>query len=126
MEKHAGKASAAKDGPGPLPVSNGFDGQALAWATWPVEMWMKWQLDMLRAALPATNGWMERRHEGAESTLQALKKLNGCNDLRAALDIQSAWLEEERKRLESDFTAITSPFWKSGVQDGDATRNANA
>lgn len=121
MEKHSAKTSAHKD----ASVPNGFNGQALSWATWPMEMWMKWQLDMLRAALPATNGWMERRHDGAEETLETLKKLNGCSDLRSALDIQNEWLEKERKRLESDFSVFTTPFWMSAASPTDTSRTAH-
>lgn len=123
MEKQTGKVSPSKGTSEISPFLNGFDGQALAWATWPVEMWMKWQQDILKAALPATNGWMERRQEGAEAIVQALKKLNGCSDLRTALEIQSEWLEEERKRLESDFTALTAPFWTAATSRADTARS---
>lgn len=74
--------------------------------SWPVEAWLRYQAGMLKAAEPATAGWIERRRAAATATLDAFERLSGCNDLQEAALIQRSWFEESMKRLDSDLRAL--------------------
>lgn len=90
-----------------FPVFNGFNGQAMRLAVWPVELWLQWQADMLKAVAPAMADWVTRRREGTEAALHALERLCACEDIADASTIQTEWIEGEAKRLETDMRALT-------------------
>jgi hypothetical protein len=90
--------------------SGGFSGQAMRWAIWPMEFWLQWQADLLKAAQPAAADWMARRREGTEAALKALERLCACHDARDASKIQSEWIEDEAKRIESDMRSLGVAF----------------
>ena len=49
----------------------GFNGAAMQWAIWPVQIWLQWQADVLKAAAPTATDWMKRRSEGTEAARRA-------------------------------------------------------
>ncbi|HUK11253.1 MAG TPA: hypothetical protein VLX09_25530 [Stellaceae bacterium] len=87
-----------------------FNGQAMRWAIWPLEFWLQWQADLLRAAQPAAADWMARRREGTEAALKALERLCACHDARDVSKIHNEWMEDEAKRLESDMRSVGVAF----------------
>lgn len=107
-----------------FPFFHGFNVQTMRLAVWPMELWLQWQADVLKAAAPAAADWMTRRREGTEAALQTLARLNACHDIKDASEIQNEWIEGETKRLESDMRALSSPalFWP--WQTAKAGRNA--
>jgi hypothetical protein len=115
MEKTVDPADRAGRSAYDFPFFNGFNSQAMRLACWPVEMWLQWQAEMLRAAAPAAVEWLARRREGTAAALQALEQLCTCERAEEASRIQSQWFEDERKRLESDLRALSGPavFWPS-------------
>lgn len=86
---------------------NGFSGSTMRMATWPIELWLRWQADMLNALAPATTEWIARRRQGTESALRALEQLGNCTDASEYAKIQSDWAQEQAKRLEADFRFLT-------------------
>jgi len=84
-----------------------FNGHAWRLAAWPLEIWLQWQQEMLKAAAPAAAAWFERRREGTEVTLKALGQLTSCGDLKEAAALQREWVENETKRLEADAQALS-------------------
>lgn len=84
------------------------DKPMMSWATWPMELWLRWQSEVLKSTLPVAASWFERRCNGTDATLDALKRIGGCQDLRSVLDVQSEWVEAERQRLEADLEAVMS------------------
>lgn len=89
-----------------FPFFNGFNGQAMRVALWPMELWLQWQAYMLKAAAPVTAEWLARRREGAESAAEALQRLCACEDAEGAAKIQNDWISDETKRLESDLRCL--------------------
>jgi hypothetical protein len=88
---------------------NTFNSQAMRFFTWPVEMWLQWEAELLRAAQPAASDWLTRRREGVESALAALERLCAAERAEEATRIQSEWFEDERKRLDADWRALAAP-----------------
>ena len=83
------------------------DPQSLQAAVWPLELLLRVQAELLKAAEPSLNGWLNRRREGATAALRALEKLTECRDLGGALSIQSEWVDGAVKRLDLDVQGIT-------------------
>ncbi len=90
-----------------------FDAPMMRMIAWPVQLWLRSQADMIKAAEPVATGWLERRREDAEATLQALGRLSARPGLSDAATIQREWLDGVMRRLEADITALTGPatFW---------------
>lgn len=111
MDKQAKVAEGARQSG--FPFFNGFSGQAMRFALWPMEMWLQWQADVLKAAAPVTAEWLARRREGTESALGALQRLCACEDAEGAAKVQSDWVSSETKRLESDLRCLSGSalFW---------------
>ena len=107
MDKRTQAAGGAGRDIAGFPVFNGFNGQAMRLAVWPVELWLQWQADMLKAVAPAMADWVTRRREGTEAALHALERLCACEDVADASKIQAEWIEGETKRLETDMRALT-------------------
>jgi hypothetical protein len=59
----------------------GFNGAAMQWAIWPVQIWLQWQADVLKAVAPTTTDWMKRRSEGTEAARRALEWLCTCHTM---------------------------------------------
>jgi len=74
--------------------------------SWPVEAWLRCQAGILKAAQPATTGWLERRRAGATAALEAVERLALCRDWQEAASIHRGWVEESMKRLDSDLQAF--------------------
>ena len=87
-----------------------FNGQNMRWAIWPMEMWLNWQADMLKAAAPATADWLARRREGTEVAMRALERLCACHNAQDVSKIQSEWIEDETNRLQSDMRSFSTMF----------------
>jgi hypothetical protein len=85
----------------------GFNGTAMRWAFWPMQLWLQWQADMLKAVAPTTADWITRRREGTEAALHALEQLCACHNVADASKVQNEWIEDEAKRLESDMRAFS-------------------
>lgn len=109
MDKQMPAPEAASKGFAGVPFVTGFNGQAMRLAVWPMELWLQWQADLLKAVAPAAGDWMTRRREGTEAALLALARLTACQDAKEASKIQSEWVEGESKRLESDMRALSNP-----------------
>src|SRR5579883_1688588 len=74
----------------------GFNGAAMQWALWPMQFWLQWQANMLKAVAPTTAEWMERRRQGTEAALHALDRLCACHSAAEASKVQSEWLRTRR------------------------------
>ena len=75
-------------------------------ATWPVEFWLRGQSNMLRAIEPLAKGWIERRQEAANATVETWQRLAQCNDLQEAVAVQRNWIEGSVQRLNADLRAF--------------------
>lgn len=106
MDKQAQTEECAERARAAFPLFNAFNGQAVRLAVWPMELWLQWQADMLRAAAPAAAEWMTRRREGTAVALKTLERLSACQDVKEVSRIQSEWVEDETKRLETDMRAL--------------------
>jgi hypothetical protein len=106
MSKRARAPSSGEQGVATFLPFNGFNGEAVRLAVWPVELWLQWQADLLKSAGPALTDWMTRRREGTEAALHALERLCACEDLADVSKIQGEWIEEETRRLETDMRAL--------------------
>ena len=53
-----------------------FDGSLTPLWTRPMETWLHWQADMLKAAELVAAGWFERRREATQATLETIEKLS--------------------------------------------------
>ncbi len=89
-----------------IPFLPEFNGAAMQWAIWPMQFWLQWQADMLKAVAPTATDWMMRRREGTEAALHALEQLCACHNVAEASKVQNEWFEDEAKRLESDMRAL--------------------
>jgi hypothetical protein len=98
----------AKEGTAGFAFLPDFDGTAMRWAIWPMQFWLQWQADMLKALAPTTTDWLGRRREGTEAALHALEQLCACHNVADASKIQNEWIEDEAKRLESDMRALSN------------------
>jgi Phasin protein len=101
-----------------------FDGSLAPLWTRPMETWLQWQADLLKAAELAAAGWFERRRDATQAALETIEKLSHCNDLGRAASIQGDWLDGSVKRLTSDFEALTGhakTLWQDAAA---ATRKA--
>ena len=93
MDKHPPNVGGVERTLAGFPFFKGFNGQAMRLATWPIDFWLQWQADMLKAAAPATADWIARRCEGTEAALRALERLTACQDVEDASKIQGEWIE---------------------------------
>jgi hypothetical protein len=91
---------------------------------WPVEMWLRAQTGMLKAAEPLASGWIERRREAADAALDCFEKLTHCNDLKEAATIQRDWFEGAMRRLDTDLHAIADQALALSQEAMSATRYA--
>jgi len=91
----------------PLVDALRFDGSIVQMMARPVEIWLHWHNDLLKAVEPATLGWLQRRRDGVDAALAALERLARCADLGEAASIQSDWIDGAIKRLNSDMAALT-------------------
>ena len=111
----ARKATKEEEGAsGGAPASfPGVDARMTRMMAWPVELWLRSQADMIKAAEPVATGWLERRREDAEAALRALERLSTCPGLSDAATVQREWLDGAMRRLEADMRALTGPatFW---------------
>ncbi len=94
------------EGTAGFPFLPGFNGGPMQWAVWPMQLWLQWQADVLKAMAPQTSDWMKRRREGTEAALHALEQLCACHNVAEASKVQNEWFEDEAKRLESDVRAL--------------------
>jgi hypothetical protein len=95
------------EGTAGFPFLPGFNGGAVHWVVWPMQLWLQWQADVLKAMAPRTTDWMKRRREGTEAALRALEQLCACHNVAEASKVQNEWFEDEAKRLESDVRALS-------------------
>lgn len=82
------------------------DTQSLMSLAWPLEHLLQLQAELLKAAEPGINSWLNRRREGTTAVLQACEKLAACRDFGDALSIQSEWVDGAMKRLDLDVQAL--------------------
>jgi hypothetical protein len=83
------------------------DTQNLLPLAWPLEHLLQLQAELLKAAEPSLNGWLNRRREGTNAVLQACEKLAACRDFGEALSIQSELIDGAMSRLDLDVQALT-------------------
>jgi hypothetical protein len=74
----------------------------------PLEQWLQFELDLMKANEPDMIGWINRRCEAALAALHAAGELAACSDFSAALAIQSSWLDSAASRLERDARAVAA------------------
>lgn len=72
---------------------------------WPVEQWLRFQVDLFKATEPALIGWLDRRRAAVAAVLDSLGRLAACRDFGAAAAIHAAWLDGAMKRLALDMQA---------------------
>jgi len=101
-----------------------LDGSMTQMMTRPLEICLRWQADLLKAAEPLTADWLERRREGTNAALDALERLARCTDLAEAASIQRDWFDGATKRLNSDIGALTAQAVALSEEAVVATRNA--
>ena len=101
-----------------------FDSSMTQWMARPLEVWLRWQTDMLAAAESVAIGWFERRREAVEATLETIEKLAHCGDLNEAASIQHKWFDEAVKRVTSDIEALTGHAMALSQEAVAATRHA--
>jgi hypothetical protein len=101
-----------------------FDGPMTQLWTRPFEAWLRWQVDMLKAAEPVAIDWFERRRQATEAALETIEKLSHCSDLNEAVSIQRDWLEGAAKRLTADFETLTEQATFLSREAVEATRSA--
>src|SRR5579864_9533963 len=82
------------------------DPQNLLSLAWPLDHLLHLQAELLKAAEPSLNGWLDRRREGTTAVLRAFEKLAACRDFGEALSIQSEWIDGAMKRLDRDVQAL--------------------
>src|ERR1041384_538025 len=70
---------------------------------WPIEHWLQFQADLLRAAESNLVGWIDRRCEGTSAALSSLVRLSTSHDMGEAVAIHSDYLDGVMKRLDRDF-----------------------
>jgi hypothetical protein len=83
------------------------DTQSLLPLAWPLEHLLQLQAELLKAAEPNLNGWLNRRREGTNALLRACEKLAACRDFGEALSIQSELIDGAMNRLDLDVQAVT-------------------
>lgn len=83
------------------------DPQSLLSLAWPLEHLLQLQAELLKAAEPSFNGWLNRRREGTDAVLRACEKLAACRDFGEALSIQSELIDGAMNRLDLDVQAVT-------------------
>jgi|GEM_PF-2957912 hypothetical protein len=103
----------------------GFNGAAMQWALWPMQFWLQWQANMLKAVAPTTAEWMERRRQGTEAALHALDRLCACHSAAEASKVQSEWLKDEAKRLETDMRAFGNSALRLSEEAAKASRSSH-
>jgi hypothetical protein len=111
---------------GQFPAFNGFNGQAMELAAWPIRIWLQWQAGVLNVAAPATADWFKRRREGTEAALHVLERLASCHDGLDASKVQREWIEEEAKRLHEDWRAATNQSFLWSREAENATVSPDA
>jgi len=83
-----------------------YDGSITRLIGWPVEIWLRCQAGMLKAAEPAATGWIGRRMEAATAALNAFERLAASRDFHDVAAIQREWFEGAVKRLDSELRAF--------------------
>lgn len=91
---------------------------------WPIEVWLRCQAGMLKAAEPVATGWIERRREAASAAFEAFEKLAGCSDLQEAAAVHRDWLEGAMQRLDTDLHALADHAVALSHEAVSATRYA--
>jgi len=82
------------------------DTQSLMSLAWPLEHLLQLQAELLKAAEPSLNGWLNRRREATTAVLRACEKFAGCRDFGEALSIQSELIDGAMNRLDLDVQAL--------------------
>ena len=98
-----GRTETGASSPG---TGTAFDESLVRLMAWPVETFLRCQASLLKAAEPATNGWIERRREAAHAAFDAFERLSKCNDLQQAASIHREWVEGAMRRFDSDLHAL--------------------
>jgi hypothetical protein len=101
-----------------------LDGSFARMMGWPVEVWLRCQAGLLKAAQPAASDWIERRRDAATSTLQTLEKLSCCSDLNQVAAVQRNWFEDMVRRFDSELQAIADQALAVSREALSATRYA--
>ena len=90
----------------------------------PFEAWLRCQAGILKAAQPATIGWIERRRAGVTATLDAIERLALCKDWEEAASIHRQWIEESMKRFDTELHAFSDHALAIAEEAMSATRDA--
>ena len=90
----------------------------------PFEAWLRCQAGILRAAQPATAGWIERRRAGATAMLDAIERLALCKDWEEAAAIHRRWIEDSMKRFDIELHAFSDHALAIAEETMSATRDA--
>jgi len=90
----------------------------------PMEAWLQWQADTLKAAEPVMKGWLERRRDATAATLETIERLGRCGDLGEAALIQGEWIDGAMKRLNADIQTLTDHAMTLSQEAVTVTRRA--
>jgi len=100
-----------------------FDVSVIEMIARPLQICLRLQADLIKAAQPLTADWLERRREGTDAALEVLEKLMRCTDLAEATAIQRDWFDATIRRLNSDIGALTAHLIVGSKETAAATRN---
>src|ERR1700690_2429431 len=82
--------------------SNDPGAQDLPSVIWPVEQWLQFQAELMKATTPGLTNWLNRRFDGMTATLRAVEKPASCREIGEAVAIHAEWLDGAIKRLDLD------------------------
>jgi hypothetical protein len=100
-----------------------FEGMSQMW-TRPVQAYLRWQAEMLKATEPVAIGWFERQLDATNLALENFEKIANCGDIGEAVAIQREWFEAAGKRLTIELEKLTEQATSLSREAVSATRDA--
>ena len=85
------------------------DGRTVHAMVWPMEFWLRYETDMLKALEPLAANWLQRRREGLEAAVQAFERIAGASTLAEAAAERHAWIDSTMQRLAEDLKEMSGP-----------------
>ena len=101
-----------------------FDPSMAHLMTRPMEAWLQWQADTLKAAEPTMMQWLGRRREANAAMLATIEKFGRCTDIAEALQIQQEWLDGVLKRMTADLQTLAEHAMTASQEVVTVTRQA--
>lgn len=85
------------------------DGHTMHALVWPMEFWLRYQSDMLKALEPLAGHWLQRRREGLEAAVNAVERIAAAPNLADGIAAQHAWIDGAMQRLGADLKEMSGP-----------------